>query len=492
MSKLFIFAIGGTGSRVMKALTMLLASGVKLNNVSEIVPIIVDPHKANLDLKRTEDILNNYKKIRDSFKPTEDGDFFHTEIKKLKEVVKGDGIEDTYAFQLKGVSDETFKDYIDFNTLGAANDNGELYGQNKDLINLLYSEKQLNTNMDIGFVGNPNIGSVVLNQFRDSDAFRHFASNFGKDDRVFIISSIFGGTGAAGFPILLKNIRGAEAGVVENPEFLRNAKIGAITVQPYFGLEPNEEKMVDKATFYSKTKAALQYYSRGVNKSVDRLYYIGDEVISNFKYDPGNNGQKNDAHFIEMAAATSIIDFANTPDKDFDGGQNGRRFMIKNNLDELNFDNLTERTKFIIGTALAKYTTFCLYLEHSLDGKIGGTLPWIKDTPALDRSFIQGSFFHSYLKAFNQSYIDWLNEMGKNKRAFKPFNLGTDLTHLIVGQEPKKGFFGLGATKATFDDVDEALNKYTNGKPFPSQEVRLLKAFSKGLDKFMSSKFPNF
>lgn len=30
MSKLYVFAIGGTGSRVLKALTMLMATGVKV------------------------------------------------------------------------------------------------------------------------------------------------------------------------------------------------------------------------------------------------------------------------------------------------------------------------------------------------------------------------------------------------------------------------------------------------------------------------------
>jgi len=41
MAKLFIFGIGGTGSRVIKALTMLLASGVKLNNnFNTIVPVL--------------------------------------------------------------------------------------------------------------------------------------------------------------------------------------------------------------------------------------------------------------------------------------------------------------------------------------------------------------------------------------------------------------------------------------------------------------------
>ena len=42
MSKIYIFGIGGTGSRVIKSLTMLLASGVQMDS-DAIVPIIIDP-----------------------------------------------------------------------------------------------------------------------------------------------------------------------------------------------------------------------------------------------------------------------------------------------------------------------------------------------------------------------------------------------------------------------------------------------------------------
>ena len=68
--RLFIFLVGGTGSRVMRPLIMQLAAGIHpLNETGqpmplEIVPIIVDPHKANQDLKRTENLLRWYKQIR--------------------------------------------------------------------------------------------------------------------------------------------------------------------------------------------------------------------------------------------------------------------------------------------------------------------------------------------------------------------------------------------------------------------------------------------
>ena len=61
--RLFLFLVGGTGSRVMRPLIMQLASGVRPKTAEgrsipiEVVPIVVDPHKANQDLKRTENMM---------------------------------------------------------------------------------------------------------------------------------------------------------------------------------------------------------------------------------------------------------------------------------------------------------------------------------------------------------------------------------------------------------------------------------------------------
>ena len=65
MSKIFVFGIGGTGSRVLRSLTMILATGVKFG-ADEIVPIIIDPDAANADLTRTVSLLNNYSEIREN------------------------------------------------------------------------------------------------------------------------------------------------------------------------------------------------------------------------------------------------------------------------------------------------------------------------------------------------------------------------------------------------------------------------------------------
>ncbi|MBG6062689.1 hypothetical protein IWX83_002489 [Flavobacterium sp. CG_9.1] len=242
MAKLYVFGIGGTGSRVIKSLAMLLASGVDINKY-EVVPIIIDPDEANGDVSRTIDILKNYQQIhlKLSFTDADKNQFFKTKISNITQ---------NFRLVLSDIKNEKFKDYIQYSGLDE---------NNKALINLLFSEDNLNADMEVGFKGNPNIGSVVLNQFKQSEDFKNFASTFSQEDRIFIISSIFGGTGAAGFPLLVKNIRNADHNL-STWKYLQDAPIGAVTMLPYFGVAPDDESKIDKSTFISKTKAALSYY----------------------------------------------------------------------------------------------------------------------------------------------------------------------------------------------------------------------------------------
>ena len=85
--KLFLFAIGGTGSRVLKSMIMLCAAGVRpvdangqpLQDV-ELVPIIIDPHKSNADLKCTERLLSAYSTIREKLYGKKDAHSLKTNL----------------------------------------------------------------------------------------------------------------------------------------------------------------------------------------------------------------------------------------------------------------------------------------------------------------------------------------------------------------------------------------------------------------------------
>ena len=491
MAKLFVFAIGGTGSRVLKALTMLLASGVKLNNTEAVIPIVLDPHATNDDLLRTKELLREYGNVRAGMqnKPTQG--FFSTDIKTLNRSIGGNAtIADTYVFELQGVQHERFRDYINYDGLE---------GPAKAMASLLFSEENLETKMDIGFVGHPNIGSVVLNQFRYADVFQAFAENFGANDRIFIVSSIFGGTGAAGFPILLKNIRGAQAiGQIPNPAFLRDAKIGAVTVMPYFSLTTNDDKVIDPASFMAKTKAALNYYQKGVNPAVNALYYIGDDQTKAYTNDPGSHGQKNDAHFVELASALAIVDFMNMDDASL-SVSNGRpnspiykEFGVEQDGTTFQLGNLAPATREQISLPLSKMALFSTYLSQRLKAA-AGNVQWAKANPTISTNFLNSGFYNS-LKNFDKGFRQWLAEMGDNRRAFAPFLLDAgNLGHTVRGFEPKKrGLFG-GESDVKLDivdDFDQTLNKTAEGKSYSSEADKFVQLFSEGTETFVREKLP--
>jgi len=452
--RLFIFGIGGTGARVIKALTFLLASGVNIN-AEQIVPIIIDPHQANEDLKRTITLLENYQNIRKSLEQSKKGKFFSTEITTLKNLIDNEKITNTFSFKLDGVEGKKFSDYISYNSLDKSN---------KALVNLLFSKSNLSTQMDIGFVGNPNIGAVVLNQFKDSEEFKHFASSLRENDRIFFISSIFGGTGAAGFPILLKNIRNAmnvseKEGKVANKSFLQNAKIGAVTVLPYFGVQQDdtnnktENNQIDKSTFISKTKSALRYYEKNItnNNSLNALYYIGDDYTNAYPYDPGQNGQKNEAHLVEMLSALAIIDFMNIEDialKTTNGKAESpiyKEYGLHKDVTEIDFKALAVNSQFIISKNLTSYYYFNRYLTEWIDNVVKGDNPQPYANhyePKIDSSIYNSHFYNSWLLPFNKEFSSWLIEMRNNKRSFVPFNLDAKIGKDINGEIfPKSGPF---------------------------------------------------
>lgn len=231
MAKLYVFGIGGTGSRVLRSLTMMMAAGVKIG-VDEIVPIIIDPDASNQNLTDTVKLMNDYRAIRKflSFPQGVETMFFR---KELSQLLPNDTLH------IQNTNNKLFKQFIGLSSIQSK--------PTQAMMRMLFSDKNLNSSMDVGFKGNPNIGSVVLNQIVTSQDFASFANNFAAGDKIFIISSIFGGTGASGFPLLLKTLR--TNNTMPNFQLINNAEIGAVTVLPYFKVEQDPNSEIDSSTF---------------------------------------------------------------------------------------------------------------------------------------------------------------------------------------------------------------------------------------------------
>lgn len=484
--KLYIFGIGGTGSRVLKALTMLLASGVKLqNNFDTVIPIIIDPDTSNGDLNRTKDILKLYQEIRNQVNNPDD--FYSQEIKTINELKNGSAVinPDYFQFKLNGTDANTFNQYIGFNSL--SEDINEK--DDKNFVRLLYSEKNLKSKLDVGFKGNPNMGSVVLNQFTNSDDFKKFGETFADGDAIFIINSIFGGTGAAGLPLLLKNLRG-------NNKLINHAKIsvapiGGITYLPYFSLDKQDE--INAQSFEEKAKIAIDYYNRTIisQNQINTLYFIGNRGNTNYQeYAVGGQEQRNKAHFLELAGALAITDFCEKINVNSNTTQI-KEFGINNTTENISFSDLDIANDKQISTPLTKFKLYTEYLNKGLLNALK-TSRWTKSDIKLvkgnKQSFLDKNYFNSteyknQIKAFNDHFDEWINEMKNNKPSFSPFEeiTANNALEIVKNKNPK----GNKSFKAI--DIENCmLTENVSIRSTEKKHTMLIKMFGKSTEKVLS------
>lgn len=442
MSKLYVFGIGGTGARVLRSLTMLLASGVDCK-FDTIVPIIIDPDISGANITDAVNFLEAYTDvIRELDQNGQRANkFFKTKIEKVAK-------QGNFTIQLLDTQDKTFEKYIQFNQLSEAN---------RALVSMLFSKQNLESDMQEGFKGNPNIGSVVLNQFSTSQAYKDFANSFEEGDRIFIISSIFGGTGASGFPLLLKTFR--EDTTSQNFKLINGSMIGAITVLPYFQVKQDDKSEIDSSTFYSKTKSALSYYEKNIsgNNSIDALYYVGDSRTATYDNHEGGPEQRNDAHLIEFISAMSILHFASLPDIDPTQNRQTQAYEFgvnnPNDANQLTLENLGKETYNAVANPLLQFLLFCKYAEKSIDhDEEQNHQPWAIDND-LDKDFFSGNFYKD-VKNIQNGFINWLRELDSNSRSFKPFNEEeNDLSKLIINKKDRR------LKRLTYEKMDKTLNK---------------------------------
>ncbi|MCX6244673.1 MAG: hypothetical protein NTU98_08210 [Bacteroidetes bacterium] len=435
MARLFVFGIGGTGARVLKSLVMLLASGLRPRDF-EVIPILIDPHKDLKELNDCKILLKLYSdlnhRIYDKTTNVEQG-FFRTTISTLKSLAVDSGLKDDFEFDER--QDLPFGQFLELTEL---KDNDPTL----DFVNLLFSIENLNKPLSVGFKGNPNVGSIVLNTLKDGAGFKAFESAFGNDDRIFIISSIFGGTGAAGFPLLLKNFRN------HSKTIIKECQIGALTVTPYYKLseaqkikneDANEDQLssdVDSNNFMTKTKAALTYYIRDEFKNLyNALYYIGDPDKQNKPYENDEKNQPDKAHYIELLGALSVLDFAN---KDFTTTGDVFEYCLKKeNVSTVDFTNIGDNTREIFGKMFVN-----LYILSTINDstKNKPNLPFNKTNKFNDLYKKERGFFDNINSFFTAYYLPWLNELSNNERMFKPINISDKpyFNGLIKGYETER------------------------------------------------------
>ena len=447
MNEVYVLAIGGSGARVLRSLVMLLAAGVEPN--AKIIPLIIDPDSGAGNLSQTIELLKLYTQIREEAQ-VDNADplvTFSTPI----EMLPGAG----YQVQLDQIAGTKFREYVD---LGVA-----MSGSSQALLRSLFSKENLDLEMTIGFKGNPNIGSIVLGQFEGSDAYKRFFSELQKGDikkkSIFIISSIFGGTGASGFPSLLKSLRSSST-------LVSQMRMGALSLLPYCNLENNASSAIDSATFYAKTRAALSYYTENIikNADIDDFYFIGDKSPNSYSNSDGGQTQRNQAHLVELAGALSIIHFARLGSErpTSSVGTMYEFGLDKPVSDAIGFKTLGDTTERELAVPLTALYLMYRFLEKA--DIFTDKDPWLKEIQANpgDGSFIDD------INRFLELYKEWLQELGgHSSHGFKPFEIGVQIDNLFncVLDYPlqSKGFFKSMMSKTGLALFRDKLNKLAKG-----------------------------
>ncbi len=263
---------------------------------------------------------------------------------------------------------------------------------------------------------------------------------------------------------------------------------------PYFNVEKKEDSPIQKSDFIAKTKSALHYYKDNVsgNNSINALYYIADDHSGKpYENDPGEGGQKNNAHFVELASALAIINFLETPDANLESVDGKavkpiyKQFSIKNDSADLAFSDFEIGTEEKIGLRLSQFTLFRKFLEEHLQ-QSSEEEPWRLGQPELNRQFFGSPFYATNVSEFMHAYGEWLTEMSGNRRGFSPFNLQTSLESFIRGKSAKSSWL---KGKVDYNLYVSELNKKSNKKVYVSPPQKLVNLFDETTRELLTSRF---
>ena len=436
--KVFVFCIGGTGERVMKSITMLMAAGMSTNGYT-VIPIIIDPHLDLNEKKNLQTLIDKYIAINKSLK--KDGNapigYFNSEMQLI-----GNINTQTNNVNKEAGDDRPFSEFLNVGNLGKNS-------LNNYLVQTLYTTDSLNSRLSVGFRGNPNVGTVVLEEMLSGASwYDAFKNHCGQNDRVFIISSIFGGTGASGYPLLERKIRETKDSQTVSKVFM-----GAVTVLPYYGLtdaKKNNSK-IDSANFKTKAKAALAYYENTVKS--DLLYYVGESELQAY-HENDEKKQEDKANFIELVAASALFDFLQRQ------RPKERQYLtraIKEDVPSIDLSTAGDGYASIV-KCIADFKILSCLMDVLPKEKY---FP-LKATMGMDDVFYKNDMASIY--EFRQDFEKWTEELANKNRKFVPI---TEITPSNMGDIIRNS-----KSLAAKDDSYYLLEMIKNAKNSSGNKVR--------------------
>lgn len=469
MSTLYAFCIGGTGALCLESLVHLCATG---QGPKKLVPVMMDPDSNNANVLRTMSVINSYRDIRARLDPGYNSGFFSTEIEVAENTLVWSPVTRARA-----------------QTLSEAVRLTAMEGPLRDLTQMLFSQAQLDQQLDQGFRGNPAIGSVLMQAIETEPFFANITSKIKNEpaSSVFLFGSVFGGTGASGFPVIAHLIRAAAP----------QARIGGALVLPYFSIgQPSSEEAAadalhpESAQFLVNAAGALPFYARET-MAFSSLYYLGDELSMHRErgYSAGGPSQNNASHVIELLAALAARHFA-AP-----GGMEHPAYYLSVHDRDLGWRDLpgldAERLNAFTSFGIFFHDYFAKLLETNLNEleKDAFMQSWVASLE------LPKSFFRDHkddivrINTYLQRYFRWLTELHSSTVAL-------DLYHTDFGIDryqrhfapPRRKIMGVTtkepASMKSISEVHSYCNATPQASPGAGPLTRFVNHLTLGMDRF--------
>lgn len=303
--KNYLICIGGSGARVLRAMVHMSACGLVLTD--NIQTVIVDSDKNTITTSFAIQELQDYQNVKKIYQGKR---FWKTEINLFSRD----------------------NDYVISPNQEKLRNLRELCGAQKDLeraMKWFFKREKLEQELEHGFCAEAAIGAAFFPGI-DSYDFAGFLDGIqdvleaGQEDvNIMLAGSVFGGTGAAGIPVLLRLIGQRLQNASKGRQLFKRLHTGGVLMFPYFsvgeGRSPSGEEgtAAFERTFHISIKGVLQYYNaegyygklseRDYGK-FENMYLIGQETPDEVnEYAPEK--QKNKAHLAELYGALAISDF---------------------------------------------------------------------------------------------------------------------------------------------------------------------------------------
>lgn len=324
-NKFFVLGIGGTGMRCIESLIHLCAMGMFDDTDLHLLALDTDKNNGNFArLKSVKDAYLNVKSLEAEKRIAHKETFFSANLKY-------------YEFSPNYEEKSSFKEVFGY---GDAQYNQR---EKTDLADLVFSDDVEGFNLRHGYRAQTHLGSMMMyhsiieeaKKTRKSQlqSFLEALINAAQNGhpRVFILGSVFGGTGASSIPIIPQAISEA-ANILSkgSVDVLNSAYFGSTLLTAYFNFkvpsesERKEQKIIATSDkFAMNSQAAMMFYQDDatVKATYQKFYMMGTPGLD---WNPmqknssainktitGGDAQKNDSHYIELLAACAALDFYN-------------------------------------------------------------------------------------------------------------------------------------------------------------------------------------